>query len=273
MLLDNYLLSIKEFLVNIQKDRINGRSPFRSTRDDTAAAQQGVLTMQTKKLCWVGIFAISFAFVEASVVVYLRQMYGIHNLLRDIPAFDSMIAFVEVGREFSTLVMLFAAGWATGRSFQSRLGFAFFAFGLWDIFYYIWLKLFINWPESLLTPDILFLIPLPWWGPVIGPVLLAALMIIGGSLAVIAADYEHSIQFSALEIITLLGGILVMLYSFMENSLSALPANLDTLSQLRPSTFSYHIYIPGLIVTVYILIRAYWSLGKIKPGVVGINFI
>ena len=229
--------------------------------------------MQTKKLYWVGIFAISFAFVEATVVVYLRQMYDIQHLLHNIPAFDSMIAFVEVGREFSTLIMLLAAGWATGRSLQTRLGFAFFAFGLWDIFYYIWLKLFINWPESLLAPDILFLIPLPWWGPVIGPVLIAALMVIGGGLAVIAADYGHSIQFSALEIITLLGGLLVMLYSFMENSLSALPANVDTLSQLRPSTFSYHIYIPGLIVTVYILMRAYWSLGKIKPGVVGINFI
>jgi hypothetical protein len=227
----------------------------------------------TKKLLWVGLFAVAFAYVEAAVVVYLRQIYGIHDLLQDIPAFDSMIAFVEVGREFSTLIMLLAVGWAAGRSLQTRMGFAFFTFGLWDIFYYVWLKLFINWPESLLTTDILFLLPLPWWGPVIGPVLIAVLMVIGGSLAVIAADYEHSIQFSALEIITLLGGILVMLYSFLENSLSALPADVDTLSQLRPSAFSYHIYIPGLIVTVYILMRAYWSLGKIKPGVVGINFI
>ncbi len=207
------------------------------------------------------------------MVVYLRKMYGMHNLLQDIPAFDPRIALVEVGREFSTLVMLLAVAWAAGRSLQTRLGFAFFAFGLWDVFYYFWLKLFINWPESLLTPDILFLIPLPWWGPVIGPVLIAALMVIGGGLAVIAADYGHSIQFSALEIITFLGGLLVMLYSFMENSLLAVPADVDTLSQLRPSTFSYHIYIPGLIVTVYILIRVYWSLRKIKPGVAGINFI
>ncbi|MCK4489064.1 MAG: hypothetical protein KAU23_02330, partial [Anaerolineales bacterium] len=137
----------------------------------------------TKKLLWVGLFAVAFAYAEAAVVVYLRQMYGIHDLLRDIPAFDSMIAFVEVGREFSTLIMLLAVGWAAGRSLQTRLGFAFFAFGLWDIFYYIWLKLFINWPESLLTTDILFLLPLPWWGPVIGPVLIAVLMVIGGSLA------------------------------------------------------------------------------------------
>jgi hypothetical protein len=100
--------------------------------------------MQTKKLFWVGIFAISFAFVEATVVVYLRQIYGIHNLLQDIPAFDPGIALVEVGREFSTLVMLLAVGWAAGRSLQTRLGFAFFAFGLWDVFYYFWLKLFIN---------------------------------------------------------------------------------------------------------------------------------
>jgi len=138
----------------------------------------------TKKLLWVGLFAVAFAYVEATVVVYLRQMYGIHDLLRDIPAFDPKIAFVEVGREFSTLLMLLAVGWAAGRSLQTRLGFTFFSFGLWDIFYYVWLKLFITWPESLLAPDILFLLPLPWWGPVSGPVLIAVLMVIGGSLAV-----------------------------------------------------------------------------------------
>ena len=214
--------------------------------------------MQTKKLFWVGIFAVSFAYVEATVVVYLRQMYGIQDLLRDIPAFDPSIALVEVGREFSTLVILLAVGWAAGRSLQTKLGFTFIAFGLWDISYYVWLKLFINWPESLLTTDILFLLPLPWWGPVIGPVLIAALMVIGGCLATIASDREHAVRFSVFEVIALLGGVLLMLYSFMENSLAALPADADTLSQLRPSTFNWPLYLIGVIVAGYIVLRATW---------------
>ena len=212
----------------------------------------------TKKLLWVGLFAVAFAYLEAAVVVYLRQMYGIHDLLRDIPAFDSMIAFVEVGREFSTLIMLLSVGWAAGRSLQTRLGFAFFAFGLWDIFYYIWLKLFINWPESLLTTDVLFLLPLPWWGPVIGPVLIAVLMVIGGSLAVIADDRGQAVRFSAIKGILLIEGIMVLLYSFMENSLAALPADVDTLSRLRPSTFNWPLYLIGLIVAWYMVLRATW---------------
>ena len=220
----------------------------------------------TKKLLWVGLFAVAFAYAEAAVVVYLRQMYGIHDLLRDIPAFDSMIAFVEVGREFSTLIMLLAVGWAAGRSLQTRLGFAFFAFGLWDIFYYIWLKLFINWPESLLTTDILFLLPLPWWGPVIGPVLIAVLMVIGGSLAVIADDRGQAVRFSAIKGILLIEGIMVLLYSFMENSLAALPADADTLSQLRPSTFNWPIYLVGLIVAGCMVLRATWPVTQNKEG-------
>jgi hypothetical protein len=110
----------------------------------------------------------------------------------------------------------------------------------------------------LFTPDILFLLPLPWWGPVIGPVLIAALMVIGGSLAVIAADREYAVQFSFFEGLALLGGILVMLYSFMKDALAALPADPDTLSQIRPSSFSWQIYLIGLIVAGSIVLRATW---------------
>jgi len=34
--------------------------------------------------------------------------------------------------------------------------------------------------HSLLDWDILFLLPLPWWGPVLAPVLIALLMIVWG---------------------------------------------------------------------------------------------
>ncbi|WP_205006560.1 hypothetical protein, partial [Escherichia coli] len=43
-------------------------------------------------------------------------------------------------------------------------------FAIWDLFYYITLKILINWPPSLKTIDCLFLIPYPWIAPVWIPV-------------------------------------------------------------------------------------------------------
>ena len=94
--------------------------------------------------------------------------------------FAGGFGFPEVVREAATLVMLLAVGWLAGRTWRSRLGFTLLAFGVWDIAYYLWLVPLTAWPNSLADWDILFLIPLPWWGPVLAPVMIAALMILGG---------------------------------------------------------------------------------------------
>jgi len=134
------------------------------------------------KIFWVSAFSIAMAYLEAAVVVYLRRVYGISDLILQVPPFDAQIAAIEVGRELATLVMLLCIGWIAGETLQSKVAFAFITFGLWDIFYYVWLRVFIGWPQSILEPDLLFLIPLPWWGPVLAPVLIALLMVIGGIL-------------------------------------------------------------------------------------------
>lgn len=214
--------------------------------------------MQAKKLWWVGLFAIAMAYVESTVVVYIRRIYGISDLLLDIPPFDPVIAPIEVGRELATLVMLLAVGWAVGKTLHSRISFAFFTFGIWDIFYYIWLRVFIGWPNSLFSSDILFLIPLPWWGPVIAPVLIACLMVVGGVLAVISEDKGRKIKFFISDWITLIAGVLIMLYSFMEDALSIIPTDVDTIAQLRPTSFNWPIYILGLVITGYAVLHATW---------------
>lgn len=214
--------------------------------------------MQAKKLCWVGLFAIAMAYVEAAVVVYIRRIYGISDLLLDIPPFDPVIAPIEIGRELATLIMLIAVGWAVGKSLQSRIGFTFFTFGVWDIFYYFWLRLFIGWPNSIFSPDILFLIPLPWWGPVIAPVLIACLMVAGGILAVISEDKGRKIRFSGFDWTALIAGVLVLLYSFMEDALAIMPADIERLAQLRPTSFNWPIYILGLVLTGYVVLHATW---------------
>jgi len=195
------------------------------------------------------------AFLEAAVVVYLRRIYGISDLILQVPPFEPQIARIELGRELATLVMLLSFGWVAGKSIQSRLGFALVAFGVWDIFYYMWLRVFIAWPITLLDPDILFLIPLPWWGPVIAPILVSLLMIIGGTMAVFRNNQGHAIRFRILEAITLLIGILAMLFAFMQDALSILPASAGLISQLKPSQFNWMVFLVGLLLSGFVVWR------------------
>ncbi|HMN00452.1 MAG TPA: hypothetical protein PKC99_15695 [Anaerolineales bacterium] len=203
-----------------------------------------------KPLLRVGLFAIAMAYLESAVVVYLRRLYGISDLILSVPPFDPQIGAIELGREAATLVMLLAVGWVAGKKFQSRLGFAIFAFGLWDIFYYIWLKVFIGWPQTLLDPDLLFLIPLPWWGPVLAPVLIALLMVVGGALLVQNEERGITMHLTIIDWGMLAGGILLMLYAFIADALSALPADTQTLSQLRPSAFNWLVFLTGFALAV-----------------------
>jgi hypothetical protein len=195
------------------------------------------------------------AFLEAAVVVYLRRIYGISDLILTVPPFDPQIARIELSRELATLVMLLSFGWVAGQNLQSRLGFVLIAFGVWDIFYYLWLKVFIGWPKTLLDPDLLFLFPLPWWGPVIAPILISLLMIIGGTLAVFRNNQGHAIRFRILEAITLLIGILAMLFAFMQDALSILPASAGLISQLKPSQFNWMVFLVGLLLSGFVVWR------------------
>jgi len=79
------------------------------------------------------------------------------------------------------VLMLVTLGMLAGRTRRAQLGYTAVAFGVWDIFYYVFLRLIGDWPRSLFDWDILFLIPLPWWGPVLAPVCIASLMIVWGT--------------------------------------------------------------------------------------------
>ena len=143
----------------------------------------------TRKPDWdrwlmVVIYAGAMAWVESAAVFYLRSMIGRiepyqPNPLPVIGGFAS----VELPREFATMVMLFAVGTLAGRTWRARIGYAAIAFGMWDILYYVFLKVICGWPHSLLDWDILFLLPMPWWGPVLSPVLISLLLIAWGTFA------------------------------------------------------------------------------------------
>ena len=121
------------------------------------------------------------AWVESAVVFYLRRLVDRIEPYQPNPLpIAGAIGGAELVREAATLVMLLTVGWLAGRTWRSRFGTFVAAFGVWDIFYYVFLIPLTGWPHSLLDWDILFLIPLPWWGPVLAPVMVALLMIVGG---------------------------------------------------------------------------------------------
>lgn len=122
-------------------------------------------------LFFLTLFGISFAFIESSVVIYLRNLYYPEGPIFPLKEIPENILLVEVFREFSTLIIIFSTSLLTGRTKIIKIASFFYIFGVWDIFYYIFLYLFLKWPTSILDWDILFLIPFPWVSPVYAPVL------------------------------------------------------------------------------------------------------
>ena len=131
----------------------------------------------TKTLIWVSLFSIAMGFLESSVVVYLRELYYPDSNLFPLAQMSTTVIITELLREAATIVMLIGIGYLAGRKFITGFAWFLYSFAIWDIFYYIFLKLILNWPESLLTWDILFLIPTLWTGPVIAPIITSLTMI------------------------------------------------------------------------------------------------
>jgi hypothetical protein len=149
----------------------------------------------------VVLFSIAFAYVESAVVVYLRMIYEPIRTkhhpgrppgeLFPLITIDQLHAegnaherglLVELGREFATLIMLGGIAAACARTRGQWFAFFMIAFGVWDIFFYVWLKACIDWPASIWQWDILFLLPVVWAGPVISPVLVSVSMILAGGI-------------------------------------------------------------------------------------------
>src|SRR5688572_12032177 len=120
-------------------------------------------------------FALAMAWMEAATVVYLRTLVDRIDPYQPLPLprQHDELAVTELIRELATLVMLGCAGWLAASDWRKRFGYFIIAFAVWDIFYYVGLYLIAGWPRSPLDWDVLFLLPLPWWGPVIAPTSIA----------------------------------------------------------------------------------------------------
>ncbi|MFH1802435.1 MAG: hypothetical protein ABH864_03210 [archaeon] len=172
---------------------------------------------ETINRLWVlGIFAVAMGYLEAVIVVYLRDIFYPNGFYFPLKGFILLnILAIEWVREFATIVMLVTVAMLAGKKFYERGAYFIYAFAVWDIFYYAFLKVILGWPASLLTWDILFLIPWPWVGPVLAPVLCAVLMLIATYLVLDLNDKGRKINATVWEWILVVAGVLVVLWTWM----------------------------------------------------------
>lgn len=136
------------------------------------------MTFFNRNIWFLLLFSIAMGYLETAVVVYLRELYYPSGFTFPMTGMPARIIMVELLREAATIIMLIMVGVITGKTPVQRFGYFIFCFAVWDIFYYIFLKLLLNWPSSLFDWDILFLIPMPWVGPVLAPAIISLTMIL-----------------------------------------------------------------------------------------------
>ena len=167
-----------------------------------------------KKLIWVSLFAIAMGYLETSVVVYLRKIYFPTGFNFPLKPIENSIGVVEFWREFATIIMLIGAGFMAGKNKNEKFAWFIYSFAIWDIFYYVFLYVLLDWPSTLLDWDILFLIPVPWVGPVLAPVLISCCMILLSLIIVVHEAQGKKTKIDLLSKILIAAGSFVCIVSF-----------------------------------------------------------
>ncbi len=147
------------------------------------------------------------------MVVYLRVLYYPDGFRFPVVIIPNWLAGVEIVREGASLLLLAAAARLAGRHFLERFAAFMLLFGIWDLVYYLVLELVLGWPESLATWDLLFLLPVPWLGPVWAPCLISVTMMAVGSYLYWTADRPRSFRASDWAVVS--AGGLVVIGSFV----------------------------------------------------------
>ncbi len=217
---------------------------------------------------WVVVFAAAFAYVESAVVVYLREIYfdgafefPIVTVSENGQHVWETLILVEMGREAATIVMLAAAGILAGASGLQRFCFFMIAFGVWDIFYYVWLWVILRWPESLMTWDLLFYIPLPWVGPVITPVLIAATMVAAGSILIYIVEKGYAVRWRRSDWVIEMGCGFLLVVAFCWDWKNILRIPDGNAYSGIPNPFAWWLFLPAYVVAVlYFAVRVHQTI-------------
>jgi hypothetical protein len=111
---------------------------------------------------------------------------------------------------------------------------------MWDLAYYAWLKLLMGWPHSLLDWDLIFAAPLPWVGPVLAPLVVAAVMVLASGFFFWRESVGRPIQPRPLHwVVVLVGGLVVMVSFWLDTR--------NILASGNPGPFNWPVLIAGLI--------------------------
>jgi hypothetical protein len=198
-------------------------------------------SQSVRTLAWVALFGIAFGFVESSVVVYLRALYYPEGFRFPLKLIRDQHLLTEVAREVATIVMLVAVAAVAGSRRWERFGYFLAGFGIWDLFYYLWCKVLIGWPATLTDWDVLFLIPLPWIGPVIAPLLIALFMTIYGSTIVLRVSAGEYYRPSFISWMLFISATIIVLYSFISDIAA-------TTQGQFPAGYRYELLIASLVL-------------------------
>jgi hypothetical protein len=233
-----------------------------------------------KRIIWVVVFAITMGYLEASIVVYLREIYYPEGFGFPLQVFDAEIAVTEIIREAATMIMIVAVAVLSFGNGPARLGGFLLIFAIWDITYYAFLKALLGWPGSLLTWDILFLIPLTWTGPVLAPVINSLTMFLLAGALILRNPVRVSIPLSIYEWALLItgAGITITGYVFdyagylLERiplkEIFSLPMNegiMDYSLDYIPGKFNWFLFIAGELYFLLAII-SYLRRNKGIPG-------
>ncbi|MBP8823085.1 MAG: hypothetical protein KBH07_05540 [Flavobacteriales bacterium] len=195
-------------------------------------------------LPWITAFAMAMGLLEAAVVVYLRAVAYPEGFAFPLKPLDNKLVITELLREAATLVMLLAPGALLSRKRLERFAWFCWSFAVWDIFYYVFLKLLLGWPGSWLTWDVLFLLPTVWVGPVLAPCMVSVgLMLLA---AVILRGRGRNPEFAPARwhwTVLILSGA-VMLYTFLVDPVRYLMATAPEHAMGASAMTALEAYVP-----------------------------
>ncbi|MDF1576678.1 MAG: hypothetical protein P1P86_15945 [Bacteroidales bacterium] len=205
----------------------------------------------------VTAFAIAMGFLESAVVVYMREILYPGGFAFPLSPIPVNLALTELFREVATLVMLISIGVLAGRSFSTGFAWFIYSFAIWDIFYYVFLWLLLGWPESLMTWDVLFLIPTTWTGPVLSPVLVSLSMILLAMVILLRAGRGLESRIPGKIWAGLILGSLILIFGFVLDYSQHMLTHFSLLEMLQVKN-------PEVLeaATAYIPLRfAWWIFG------------
>jgi len=214
------------------------------------------------RIAWLILFSIAMGFLEAAVVIYLRELYYPHGFSFPLTVMDERVALVELLREAATVIMLAGVGVLAGHSLNQRFAFFLSSFAIWDIFYYVFLKAMIGWPDSLLTWDILFLIPVPWIGPVLAPCIISITMLLLATVLVYKDLQNASNRLTPIHWTMLLTGSFIVVASwtidFLSYNKTMDNTMVESMSSFVPVTYNWYLFLAGEVI----LLAAVFLYGK-----------